>query len=491
MKPEGNITTLGSGSMAANRDPEARQRMMLDTPMHKLIPAMAIPTIIAMFISSIYSLTDAWFISSLGVEAIGAIGINVTIDNIIMMAGSFLALGANSYIARLLGAGDNKKASNVLATSFYTALMTGTLVLILGFSFREPMVRFFGATETIAPHAIDYASFVLISAPIQAAIFVLNHCLRSEGSAKLAMVGMVSGAVMNVILDYFFIMVLGWGLRGASAATAIARLVTFCVLLQPYLSGRSVLSLRIRNIRYNRDIITEVFKMGCPSLFRLAASTLAAIVTNRIAGGFSDSALAAISLTNRIMMFMVSLSLGFGQGFQPVAGFNWGAKRYDRVHQGFWFSIKVLVVVMTALSTVMFIFAPQVIALFDQSGSPDMVRIASLALRFICAVMPMEAWVVISTMCFSGIGRAFGSAVLSLSRQFICLIPVLLVLPPLFGETGLAASQATADVMAFVISLPLMIGTLRLLRRRMAEQEQVTLRGNESHALTQDATGDN
>lgn len=457
--------------MAVGRDREAHRRLMLETPMRKLIPSMAAPTVIAMFISSVYSLTDVWFVSSLGIEAMGAIGINVTIDNIIMMAGSFLALGANSYIARLLGADNNKKAANVLSTAFFTAIMMGGLVLILGFSFMDSMVRLFGATETIAPYAIDYAGFVLLSAPFMAANFVLNQCLRSEGSPVLSMTGMVSGALVNIILDYVFIMIFGWGIKGASAATAISKLVSFSILVSPYLRGRSILNLSIRNIRYSRDIVSEVCKMGCPSLFRLAASTFAAIITNRIAGSFSDAALAAISLTNRIMMFMMSLALGFGQGFQPVAGFNWGAKRYDRVLKGFWFSAKSSILVMLVLSSVMFAFAPQVITLFDQNGSADMVRIASLALRLQSATLPIVAWAIIVNMCFAGIGRALSSSILSLSRQFICLMPVLFILPPLFGDTGLAASQATADILTFAISTPLMIGTLRVLRRNMAEQE--------------------
>ena len=333
---------------------EQRRNMMLNEPISRIIPKMAIPTIVAFLINSIYSLADTYFVSSLGTNATAAVSVNASLDQLIMMCGSMLAVGANSYIARLLGEGNEKKASQVLSTAFYTAFGIGALLMIFGNLFMVPMVRMLGATPTCEQYSIDYATYVLFAAPFMAANFVMNQCLRSEGSATLSMIGMGFGGILNVILDPIFIMPWGlnMGVAGASLATAISKWVSFAILIFPYLTRRSLLHLSIRNFYPSKDIVTKIISVGSSSMFRSGLAVVSAILLNSIAGSISDSVLAAVGVCTKVMMFPFSIILGFGTGFQPVAGFNWGAKRFDRVQESYRFCSKVALIgslIMAAL----------------------------------------------------------------------------------------------------------------------------------------------
>ena len=298
---------------------------MLNEPVWRVIPKMAIPTIVAFLINSIYSLADTFFVSSLGTEATAAVSVNASLDQLIMLCGSMLAVGANSYIARLLGNGEEKKASRVLSTAFFAAFGIGALLMIVGFMFMTPMVRLLGATPTCEQYSIDYATFILLAAPFMASSFVMNQCLRSEGSAMLSMIGMGFGGILNCILDPIFIFGFDMGVAGASAATAISKFVSFSILIFPYITKKSLLHLSIRNFYVSKDIVFEIVTVGSSSAFRSALSVVAGIMLNDMAGNISDAVLAGIGVSTKIMMFPFSIILGFGNGFQPVVGFNWGA----------------------------------------------------------------------------------------------------------------------------------------------------------------------
>ena len=305
------------------QDQSARDEKMLTTPMPRLIASMAVPSIIAFLINSIYSLADTYFVSSLGTNATAAVSVNGSLDQIIFMAGSLLAVGAASYVSRLLGGGNREKASQVLSTAFFLAAGFGVIVLVLGSLFMKPTVRMLGATDTCEQYAIQYATYVLLVAPLMAANFVLNQCLRAEGNATLSMAGMASGGILNCFLDPIFIFTLDLGVAGASIATAISKLVTFLILIYPYLSRRCVLRISTKNIRVRRDILFEIVSIGSSSMFRSGLAVVAAILLNQIAGRISDSVLAGIGVSSRVMMFPMGVVLGLGTGFQPVVGFSW------------------------------------------------------------------------------------------------------------------------------------------------------------------------
>jgi putative MATE family efflux protein len=454
----------------ASQNADSRQLMMLNEPIHRIIPKMAVPTIIAFLITTIYSLADTYFVSSLGTNATAAVSVNASLDQLIMMCGSMLAVGANSYIARLLGQGDQKKASQVLSTAFFCAAALGTLLLVFGILFMTPMVRLLGATPTCEEYSIDYATYVLLAAPFMASNFVMNQCLRSEGSATLSMIGMGIGGVLNCILDPIFIFALDMGVAGASLATAISKLVSFAILIFPYITHRSVLRLSIRNFYPSRDIVSKVVSMGSSSMFRSGLAVVSGIMLNDIAGNISDSVMAGIGVTNKIMMFPFGIILGFGNGFQPVAGYNWGAKRYDRVEESYQFSSRIALIGSVVMAVLFAVFADPIIALFA-GDDPEMRKIGILCVVTQCVALPIHAWVAIVNMLCVGLGNAKGAFALSTARQGSCFVPVLYPLAWAFGAYGVASVQAVADVLTLAMAIPIVISMTKKIRRAKSEAQ--------------------
>lgn len=450
---------------------EARRLMMLNDPISRVIPKMAIPTIVAFLINSIYSLADTYFVSSLGTNATAAVSVNTSLDQLIMMCGSMLAMGANSYIARLLGEGNEKKASQVLSTSFFTAFAIGALLLVFGSIFMVPMVRLLGATPTCEQYSIDYATYILLAAPFMACNFVMNQCLRSEGSATLSMVGMGFGGILNIILDPIFIFGLNMGVAGASLATAISKWVSFAILVFPYITRRSLLHLSIKNFKPSKDIISKVVSVGSSSLFRNGLNVVSAIMLNNIAGGISDSVLAAVGVSNKIMMFPFCIILGFGNGFQPVAGFNWGAKRYDRVEESYKFSSRVSLIGSAVMALLIAVFCDKLIVLFAGTDM-EMRRIGAFCILAQCIALPIHAWVCIVNMYCVGLGNAKGAMLLATARQGTCFIPFVHIMAFLLGAYGVASVQALADVLSLALAAPLAISMTKKIRQ--AQKSELT-----------------
>ncbi len=442
-----------------------RKDRMLNDPLESVILKMAFPTIVAFLISSIYSLADTYFVSSLGTNATAAVSVNSSLDQLIMMAGSLVAVGANSFIARLLGAKEEEKASGVLSTAFFFAFFFGILVLIFGSIFMQPLVRLLGATTTCEKYSIEYATYVLLVAPFAATSFVMNQCLRAEGSATLSMIGMGFGGILNCFLDPIFIFRLGLGVAGASMATAISKLVSFGILIAPYLSRRSILRLGFRRMLLKFDVIQEIFTIGSSSFFRSGMAVIAAILLNRVAGGISDSVLAGIGVSSKIMMFPFSIVLGFGSGFQPVAGFNWGAKRYDRVRYAFRFASLVSLIGGALMGLFLGIFSDPIIVLFAGEDL-SMRTIGSFCIRAQCIAMPIHAWVAVVNMFCAGLGKARYALLLSTARQGTCFLPILFPLAILFSGYGVASVQAVADLLTLLLALPIMRIMIRLVREQ-------------------------
>ena len=450
---------------------EARKTMMLREPVWRVIPKMAIPTIIAFLINSIYSLADTYFVSSLGTNATAAVSVNASLDQLIMMTGSMLAMGANSYIARLLGQGDDKKASQVLSTSFFTAGAFGALLTVFGSIFMGPMVRLLGATPTCEAYAIEYATYVLMAAPFMSCNFVMNQCLRSEGSATLSMVGMGFGGILNCILDPIFIFGLDMGVAGASLATAISKWISFIILIFPYISRRSLLHLSIRNIHYSWDIISKVASVGSSSMFRNGLAVVAGILLNDIAGNISDSVLAGVGVCTKIMMFPFGIILGFGNGFQPVAGFNWGAKRYDRVAQSYKFSSITALIGGAVMGIGLAIFADPIIVLFAGSD-PEMRHIGTICMWTQCLALPLHAWVAMVNMYCVALGNAKGAMLLATARRGSCFLPILHVLAFFFGAYGVASVQAIADLLSLALAFPIIFSMKKKVKAALEIQTE-------------------
>lgn len=454
---------------------DARKNMMLREPIGKIIPKMAIPTIVSFLITSIYNLADTYFVSSLGTNATAAVSVNASLDQIIMMAGSMLAVGANSFIARLLGAKEEKKASRVLSTAFFLAIGFGLVVMILGVVFMHPMVRMLGATDTCEQYSIDYATYVVLVAPFMASSFVMNQCLRAEGSALLSMIGMGFGGVLNCFLDPIFIFgyfgLPAMGVAGASMATAISKLVSFAILIFPYLTRKTILRISLSRFQFNYENIYEIVSVGSSSMFRSGLAVVSAIVLNNIAGSISDSVLAGIGISTKIMMFPFGIILGFGSGFQPVAGFNWGARRFDRVRESYRFSAWTALIGAAVMALVLGVFAKQVIYLFSESDA-DVQRIGALCIRLQCLALPVHAWVAVVNMFCAGLGFVKGALLLSTARQGSCFLPIVFPLAHFFGENGVASVQAVADIISLALAVPIIRHVLRKVREEEEKYQQ-------------------
>ena len=453
---------------------ERSKYLMGQAPVGQAIIRMAIPTIIAFLINSIYSLADTYFVSTLGVNATAAVTVNASLDQLIMMCGSMLAIGAGSYISRLLGEGKDEKASQVLSTGFYVAFGIGALLLIFGSIFMEQLMTLLGATPTCLQYSKDYASYVLIAAPFMATSFVMNQCLRNEGSAVLSMVGMSFGGILNVALDALMVpgcAALGipsMGVVGASLATAISKVISFGILIFPYITRKSVLHLSIRLVRFTKDIVGQIASVGSSSLFRNGLAVIASILLNDIAGNISDGVLAGIGVSTKIMMFPFSIILGFGTGFQPVAGFNWGAKQYDRVQQSFRFGAWTAVLGSGVMCAVLLLGAEFIVKNWMGITDPEAVEICVLCIRLQCIALPVHGWCAIVNMLCAGLGNAGGAMLIATSRQGSCFIPILYPMAAIWGAYGVAAVQSVADVLSLVIALPICFYMLRKIKKAQA-----------------------
>ena len=468
---------MGSTALTKEQKKVQRRETLLESPISRAVTSMAIPSIISSTVMSLYNMADTYFVSDLGTAATAAVGVNNSLMQVVQMAGMAVGVGAASYISRLMGARKDDKASSVLSTAFFSAMGFGLIIMVLGLTFMRQLVDLLGATPESFQYSMDYASYILYAAPFMTTVFVMNHCLRAEGSSTFSMIGMVSGSILNCFLDP--IMIRGYfgfpamGVAGAAAATAISKLVSFIVLISPYVLKHSALRINIKICDFSKETLLEIGRIGLPQLTRSGLLTISGVVTNNFAGGFSTSALAAVSVVNRLMHFIASAIMGFGQGFQTVAGFNWGAKKYDRVNAAIKFANLSSICVSSVLALLAVLFPKQILLVFSKAGDAELLRIGTLSLITRCLVIPLHASVLVTQSLFTSIGRAKEALILSLSRQGFCLIPVVIVLTLVFKVEGLAVSQAVADVLSFVIALPMTLKIMKEMRGMHEEQNAV------------------
>ncbi|NLT58487.1 MAG: MATE family efflux transporter [Clostridiales bacterium] len=431
---------------------------MTTLPVGRLVLGLAAPTIVANLISSLYNMADTYFVGGLGTSATAGVGVVFAVMNIIQAIGFFFGQGSGNFISRALGAQEQDSANVVASIGFFSSLLAGGLVMAGGLLFLEPLARLLGATETILPHACDYMRYILIGAPFMASSHVLSLMLRFQGNAVYSMLGMVSGAVLNVGLDALFILVFHLGVAGAAIATLISQIFSFLLLLYGCSRGDSI-RISLRNFRPSVRHYLEIGKGGLPSLCSQSLASVATISLNQAAKLHGDAVIAAISIVNRILMLANGVVFGFTQGFQPFCGFNYGAKRYDRVRQGFWFCVRTLALLLVALVILLALFAPQLIRQFRDD--PAVLEVGVRSLRLQCLAFPLTGWIVLTNMTLQTLGRAFQASFTSLMRQGLFLLPLLAFLAPRFGVLGIQLSQPLANLITFSITLPL---GLRLLR---------------------------
>lgn len=446
--------------MSIFKPPEDKFAQMTQTPIPKLVCTLAVPTIISMLITSLYNMADTYFVGKIGTSATAAVGVALPLMAIIQALGFTFGQGSGNHISRLLGQHQESEAERMASVAFFSAFLSGVVLGVLGTLFLDPLVSAMGATPTSIGYTRDYVRYILIGAPFMVSSLVLNNQFRFQGNAVFGMIGIFSGALLNIVLDPIFIFVLGLGTGGAALATIISQFVGFCLLLGGTFHGAN-LNLSLKNFKPSLERYGRIFAGGLPSFWRQALASLATILLNvagRTWGG--DAAIAAMSIVSRITMFAGSALIGFGQGYQPVCGFNYGAKLYGRVKEAFFFFFKVAATGALILAVAGFLFSPQLVAIFRRDD-PEVIRIGTLALRLQCCTFPLMAWFFPTSMTLQTIGRSFKASVLAMCRQGLTFVPLILILPSLLGILGIQMSQPAADLLTFCISLPMGLLLLR------------------------------
>lgn len=459
--------------MGAEEQRQQKFDRMTKTPIPRLIGELAVPTIISMLVTSFYNMANTFFVGKINTSATAAVGIVFPLMAMIQAFGFFCGHGSGNYISRQLGAHNFEDASKMSATGFVSAFVLGLGILVVGFLFTDPLLRIMGSTETILPYARSYMRIILIGAPYMTASLVLNNQLRFQGSAFCSMIGITTGAVLNIVLDPLFIFVLDMGVAGAALATIISQFVSFCLLIAGTFRGGN-LRLNLRDFSPSLKYYQNIVKGGAPSLFRQGLGSFATVCLNLMAGPYGDAAIAAMSIVTRISQFAASVVIGFGQGFQPVCGFNYGAKLFKRVQEGFWFCVKFCTSVLLVAAVCGWIFSPNLIGIFLKTD-PLVIEYGSQALRLQALTFPLVGWITIANMMLQTIGKTLKASLLAMSRQFLFFVPVILTLPGFLGILGVQFSQPIADFCSFLLAVPLSISVLREMSHEQEQLEQLKI----------------
>lgn len=431
---------------------EYQYRKMTEMPVKKLVSILAIPTIITMLVSAVYNTGDTYFVSQINTSASAAVGVVFSVMAIMQAVGFLFGMGAGSNISRLLGQQEVEQANRIAVSAVAISFCVGTLIAILGMVFLSPLMNILGATETILPYAASYAKYIFIGAPFICTSFVLNNILRAQGNAIFSMVGIGIGGLLNLVLDPLFIFIFNMGIAGAAIATIISEFISFVILLSFFVTGKSMVSLNLKYISKTFKTYWLVTKVGFPSFARQGLASLATIFLNTSAKNYGDAAVSAMAIVGKIGFLIIAVLLGFGQGFQPVVGFAYGAKKYKRVREAFRFSIIVGVGFSAILSVVCLIFASQIVTQFRKDDI-QVIAIGSLALIIQCITVPLQPITVLCNRLLQMAGKAAEATFVSSARQGLFFIPLILILPSFIGLLGIQIAQPISDVLSAIICI--------------------------------------
>ena len=457
-------------SKTSNNDnfAENQYNKMVNTPVSKLITSLAIPTVISMLVTSIYNMADTFFVSQISTQASAAVGVVFPIMSIIQAFGFTLGMGSGSLISIRLGQKRNEEANVIVSTAFFTAIGIGLLITILGIIFSTQFLSLVGASNSILPYAQDYAKYIFFGAPIMTASFVLNNVLRSEGKAFFSMIGLTTGGILNIILDPIFIYALDLGISGAAIATLCSQSISFLILLTCFLKHKTVCHINIKLYSLKKEVLPKIVTTGFPSLSRQGLASISSILLNTAAGAYGDAAIAGMTITTKIVMFIASIMIGVGQGFSPVSGYNFGAKRYDRVKQAYTFTLTAGFILMGSLATIIFIFANQVMNAFI--NDLNVVKIGVAALRWQVAFLPFHSLIIGTNMLMQSTRHIKSATYLSMNRNGIYFIPAILILPRIIGLQGVEMAQFVADVLSAITAVPFAIYFFKKMSNYNSEQ---------------------
>ena len=473
-----------SANASAEMNREAKFKMMTTQPVEKLILKLAVPTIISMLVTTFYNMADTFFVGKIGVghvdealmqtRAQAAVGVVMSLMAVIQAFGFFFGHGSGNFVSRALGKQDVSSAEKVASSGFWYSVIIGGVILLLGQIFAEPLALLLGANEDFLDYTVQYMRIILIGAPITMASLVLNNQMRFQGNATYAMLGISAGAVLNVGLDALFILYWDMEVVGAALATIIGQAVSL-VLLFVGTERSDCIKIRLKNVRFDKATVGEICKGGLPSLGRQGLNSISTACLNNMAGIYgalaypgvataATSAVAAMTVVGRIMMFAASTLIGFGQGFQPVCGFNYGAGLYRRVTKAFWFCVKVAVGFILVIAVPAFLLSGDIVAVF-RANDPIALEIGTKAMQWQIITFPVMSWVVMGNMMLQTMGRVVSATVLSISRNGLSFIPAVLILPAIFGLDGVLLAQPVADIVALILAIPVTVKVLNELSK--------------------------
>ena len=436
-----------------------RYEYLTQTPVPQLVCRLAVPTILSMLVTGLYNSADTFFVGRISTQATAAVGLVFSVMAMIQALGFFCGQGSGSFLSRLLGAGKKQEAAEAAATGFTLALIIGVIVAVLGNLLAAPLGYALGAGPSTIHDTLIYMRIILIGAPFMIAQFVINNQLRYQGSAAYAMIGLLAGAIINIGLDPLLMFVFDLGVAGAAIATVSGQAISFVVLLIGSMHGENI-HLKLSNVRMNRYYLGEIVNSGLPALFRQGLAAVSTLLLNQMAGRMGgDAAIAGMSVVTRVLMLLSSAMIGFGQGYQPVCGFNYGAGLYARVKEGFYFCVKYGTIFLTAMSALCLAFAPQIVGFFRDD--PAVIAVGTVALRAQAVTLPLMATIVLANMMLQSMGKGLKASITSSSRNGIFFIPLILILPRFFGLFGVEITQACADVLSFMLAVPIAASELR------------------------------
>lgn len=453
---------------------ERKMQLLGTTPIVKALLAMGLPTMLGMMINALYNIVDAFFVGGLGESQTGAISVAFPLGQFVVGLGLLFGNGAASYISRLLGRGDKEKADNVASTAIYSGLVVGAVFIIFSVVFIKPLLKVLGATDSIMPYAVMYGSIYIGSSIFNVFNVTMNNIVTSEGAAKISMAALLTGAILNTILDPIFISVAGLGVTGAAIATAISQCVSTIVYLIYIFSKKSTFSFSIKKCKYSKDIVTEILKIGVPTLVFQLLTSLSITFINNQAKQYGDAIIAAMGVVVRITALGTSMIFGFIKGFQPIAGFSYGTKNYKRLNEATKYSIILSTAFCVVLGVIMISCPAQLIALFTK-GNADMINAGAKSLRANGISIMVFGFYTVYSSLFLALGKAKGGLFLGVCRQGICFIPIIFTFPLFWGLNGILYAQPIADGIAAIIAAIMAIFLHKQLRKERNQYTNINI----------------
>ena len=441
---------------------------LTQAPVHRVIVTMAIPTIISMLVTGLYNIADTFFVGKIDTQATAAVGVVFSLMFFVQAMGFFFGHGSGNYISRELGARRHENAVKMASTGFFSSFFFGLVILVLGEIFLTPLSLMLGSTATILPYTEDYMQVILLGAPFLTSSLTLNNQMRLQGNANFAMYGIVTGAILNVVLDPFFIFTCGLGVSGAAWATVVGQVVSFVILFFMARRGENI-AIRFRNFSPSIQRYKEIFYGGSPSMMRQGLACVATMSLNFAAGAYGDSAIAAMSIVSRIAMLSFAVVIGLGQGFQPVCGFCYGAGLYGRLKEAYKFTVTIGTFFLIVLAIIGWMISGTLIGVFRDD--PEVIAIGIVALRWQLCVFPVNALILASNMLAQTCRKPWRANILAAARQGLFFIPLIFILPSYFGLLGVEMCQAVSDVLSFTLTVPIVIYTFREFTREAAERK--------------------